>query len=367
MATITVSKWSDFLSNNTSSRESSDVIYFADANVENGVFIGQGTGTRDNPYICGTYNEMIVATGARYLYNLQLVEGGEDEHDMKLYWCNGKYARHDRTNTTIDLNLEGYTSGINDIIIYCIVNFNGWTLQNFKFYNNAGVIVKPACAFRRAICINWMMSTTVVGSSYFNAFEMGSDAGFTDNIMQLSIVGNTSDSRVFLFLGDKTAAIYNISMYRNTFTLYVRAAAFAFGYNSNSAVYTTTYYDTVFDLDVDVYSLAGNTNGSDASIERSRLYGCIIKGNIHINNTSTANRTNVLCRTISASIVDCTVTSESTNTNKLYVGIGGIVATVANSDKVQITSSTGSAISVTSAELLQPNVLRQKGFPIGSD
>lgn len=363
MATYTVSSWSDFLLYNTTDRETSDVIYFADSNITDGTFTGQGTGTRNDPYICGTYNEMMVATGARYLYNLQLVEE-DSEEDMKLYYCNGKFARHDRTNTTIDANFEGYSSGINTITIRCNVNFNGWTLQNFKFYPNANIVVSASCQFRRAICLNWEMSTNQTG---LVPFTLASNTTFSDNIIQLDVVGNTATqgSVIILCQAEGGNSSYSISIYRCTFTIYVRAAAFAYGYNGNSSAYYTTYYDCTFNNDISVNALSHNSNGSQSSDRkyvRARFYNCQHKGSIIINNGNTSSSyTNTLCYVLLTTIFDCNVTHGSSDNTLVVYSTNGVVASVFNSEKATIAN----AIPVTSTELLQPATLRQKGFPMG--
>lgn len=89
-----------------------------------------GSGTSTDPYIVSTYEEMLFATGATYIWEVKLID-----REQKIYRYEDIYCQYDDSLTTIDFNdiqPNGYSStfGLNPAM-----NFNGWTLKNAVFHD----------------------------------------------------------------------------------------------------------------------------------------------------------------------------------------------------------------------------------------
>lgn len=126
MADYVVSTWDEFLQHNTSG----DTVKFANPHEVNGEIVLSGTGTQADPYIVSTYEEMLFATGATYIWQVKLID-----REQKLYRYEDIYCRYDDSLSTIDFNViqpNGYTSSFD---FNPTMNFNGWTLKNAVFHN----------------------------------------------------------------------------------------------------------------------------------------------------------------------------------------------------------------------------------------
>lgn len=126
MSDYVVSSWDEFLQHNTSG----DTVKFANPHEVNGEIVLSGTGTQADPYIVSTYEEMLFATGATYIWQVKLID-----REQKNYKYNDIYCRYDDSLSTIDFNLiqpEGYTSTFN---IYPVLDLNGWTWKNAVFHD----------------------------------------------------------------------------------------------------------------------------------------------------------------------------------------------------------------------------------------
>ena len=126
MADYVVSTWDEFLQYN----DSANTVKFANPHEVNGEIVLEGNGTQNNPYIVSTYEEMLFATGATYIWQVKLIN-----REQKIYRYNDIYCRYDDSLSTIDFNdiqPNGYASTFN---FNPAMNFNGWTLKNAVFHN----------------------------------------------------------------------------------------------------------------------------------------------------------------------------------------------------------------------------------------
>jgi len=141
MADYVVSTWDEFLQHNTSG----DTVKFANPHEVDGEIILEGSGSQSNPYIVSSYEELLFATGASYIWQVKLVN-----RDKKLYqyrYIAGYvqpnepiyadiYCRYDDSLSTIDFNQiqpNGYYSALT---IYPVLNLNGWTWKNAVFHRS---------------------------------------------------------------------------------------------------------------------------------------------------------------------------------------------------------------------------------------
>lgn len=135
MADYVVSTWDEFLQYNMSGNN----IKFANPHEENGEIVLSGTGTQADPYIVSTYEEMLFATGATYIWQVKLIN-----REQKIYKYNDIYCHYDDSLSTIDFNLiqpEGFTDRL--YFIADRIDFNGWTLLN--------IIIKYDMVFRNEV------------------------------------------------------------------------------------------------------------------------------------------------------------------------------------------------------------------------
>ena len=362
MATYVVGSWSDFLDiNKEASVSSGDTIYFADSNLDgSGNFVGSGTGTRDNPYICGTYNEMLAATGATNIYYLELVKDGDDSHGYHLYHYDGKYARHDRSTTTINFNdYEEYLSGFDDFDVYCNINFNGWTLLNLKFKPSKCFRWKRASSsnvIKQLILLNCQFSHT--GSNLFYCF--GSDISnaatlLNDCVIHIDVQVSYNYYQAALVRGTATSNIYRCS-----FTVTGNCCYWCFGHVSDSS-YAIKYYDSTFDLDLNFWTIATADKET-----KSYFYSCLFKGKMHWLHSANDNERK-LGILASLCIIDCTMVSSTENLELFgFYNVGTI--TLYNNQKCGgVLGATSNLVAVTTAQLKEPTTLQSKGFPIGAD
>lgn len=135
MADYVVSTWDEFLQHNTSG----DTVKFANPHEENGEIVLSGTGTQADPYIVSSYEEMLFATGATYIWEVKLAN-----REQKIYRYEDIYCRYDDSLSTIDFNLiqpEGFTDRL--YFLADRIDFNGWTLLN--------IIIKYDMVFRNEV------------------------------------------------------------------------------------------------------------------------------------------------------------------------------------------------------------------------
>ena len=135
MADYVVSTWDEFLEYNSSGNN----IKFANPHEVNGEIVLSGTGTQADPYIVSTYEEMLFATDATYIWEVKLIN-----REQKIYRYNDIYCRYDDSLSTIDFNLiqpEGFIDSL--YFLADRIDFNGWTLLN--------IIIKYDMVFRNEV------------------------------------------------------------------------------------------------------------------------------------------------------------------------------------------------------------------------
>ena len=149
MADYVVSTWDEFLQHNTSG----DTVKFANPHEENGEIVLSGTGTQTDPYIVSTYEEMLFATGATYIWEVKLIDREQkiyryryisdyDEQRNPIY--SEIFCKYDDSLSTIDFNLiqpEGFIDSL--YFLADRIDFNGWTLLN--------IIIKYDMVFRNEV------------------------------------------------------------------------------------------------------------------------------------------------------------------------------------------------------------------------
>ena len=140
MADYVVSSWDMFLQYNTSGNN----IKFANPHEENGTIVLAGDGTQNNPFIVSTYEEMLFATHATYIWQVKLFDREQklyryryisdyDEQRNPIY--SEIFCKYDDSRSTIDFNdiqPNGYTSAFS---FNPAMDFNGWTLKNAVFHD----------------------------------------------------------------------------------------------------------------------------------------------------------------------------------------------------------------------------------------
>lgn len=381
MANINIYSWDDFCYYTGSTApvykkgtqetfSSTDTLRFGDSFLdENDSFIGEGTGTRNDPYICGTYYEMRCATGAPNIYYLQLVEGGDDENGYHLYYYPkaNKYARHDRSTTTIDFNTAQY-AGVNSIYLNCHINFNGWTFENLNFNPDANF--RSNCTksgISNMILLKCHAGTASSIYDYYLFEGRGGSANpypayIIDSIVQVdlqSVSTNTSYRTGLLYAYYTTG-----SAYRCTFSVSGGTGPFALG-GANSNSYSCKYYDCIFNFDLYPYCLF--YDGSSSARLNNYLYSCKLTGQISQRYTGVAYP--YIAKQLNNCIVDTYIYNETVEPPTIYtldVSQAGQV-TVYNSDKANCPTDTHNLIGLNSTDIKSPTALRTIGFPIGSD
>ena len=379
MANINIYSWDDFSYYTASTKptfikdsqnlyNSTDTVRFGDTYLdENNNFIGDGAGTREDPYICGTYYEMRCATGAPNIYSLQLVENGDDENGYHLYYYPkaNKYARHDRSNTTIDFNIAQYP-GVNNICIHSYINFNGWTFENLNFFPGARFVFKTA---ERIYIYNMiLLKCTAEASSTGSPFHLF-DSGYTgsssataytvsvrDSIIQVDLQHGATSTGAGVGTYLLASKYYDANMYRCTVAISGRVGPFNVGYSPQSN-YGAYIYDCNFNMDLNM--LFGIEN-------KAYFYNCKFTGQQTVRSSSSTNSFGYQLNNCIVDMFSWLKADGSSEPTKHSVRAGqqGTI-TVYNTDKA--TSNTDNFIGLDSENINNPSALRSIGFPIGSD
>lgn len=358
MSTYKVKTWNEFTTQNGSSELlASDTIYFDDSFIDSqtGQFNGAGSGTQSSPYICGTYNELLKATGAPNIYYLKMVKEMDDANGYHTYFYNNKYAKHDRSLTTIDFSALGYTSGYNNIQFNCHCNFNGWTLLNLRFYPNKKFFfnILANINVRNLILLNcyWSSQTTNFDALFYTNKN---GYGFTiyDSIIDVEMQDGVATTSYYRALG-YTNGITS-SFYRCSFAIRGNIYAMLLG-TANSTSYEVPFYDCLFNFDFRVYCFYSSTGGATAA----NLNNCLLTGQINFTSNGSDRS---LAKKMNSCIVDCSL---KYGTSKLsFTVIANGTMTLYNTDKTAYSSSYSTYQGVTTEQLKQPQTLRNYGFPI---
>lgn len=149
MADYVVSTWDEFLQYNFAPNN----IKFANPHEINGEIVLSGTGTHADPYIVSTYEEMLFATGATYIWQVKLIDREQkiyryryisdyDEQRNPIY--SEIFCKYDDSLSTIDFN-DIQPEGFTDRLYFTAdrIDFNGWTLIN--------IIIKYDMVFRSEV------------------------------------------------------------------------------------------------------------------------------------------------------------------------------------------------------------------------
>ena len=316
-----VDNWADFL---TVMNSSSNYVKFANPDRE---ITGDGSST--TPFIVSTYEEMLLKTGATYVYQVKLVD-----RDAKKYKYNDVYCIYDDSLTTIDFNdiyPEGTTA---DLSISAHIDYNGWTFRNltlrYRFIHNY-------------ILNNIRMINTIIkNSSTVSNGLILSKGGIKNSIFDIYVDETYSSSGNYLFyLGTTEASGIN-----NCSINLVSSWSVRLGYGSivNSKI------------NLDVHGerfLIGKSK--EASIS---LNNCLLTGTVEATGIAPT-----LGYSIKNTIYDVEFIglSPTDNASSLYTSFY-------NSDKVSDASAlTHGLIPATTEQLKSAQWLYDHGLPIGVD
>ena len=355
MSTYKVKTWNEFTTQNGSSGLlASDTIYFDDSfiDAQTGQFNGAGSGTQSSPYICGTYNELLKATGAPNIYYLKMVKEMDDANGYHTYFYNNKYAKHDRSLTTIDFSALGYVSGYNNISFNCHCNFNGWTLLNLRFYPNKGFYFNTLANINinKLILLNCYWSSESTGSdALFYENKTGYNFTIYDSIIDVEMQdGRPTNNRALAWGSNSTSSFYRCSFAIRGYISYM-----LLGSNSSDS-YQISFYDCLFNFDFRTDHFYNS-----ASYTLACLYNCLLTGKINFTSSS-SNRT--IAKKMNSCIVDCYMKYGDA---KLSFGVKATgTINLFNSDKCSYDYAYTTFQSVITEQLKQPQTLRNYGFPI---
>lgn len=348
-----VHDWDEFLETAGGTLHSWDAtqyVRFADFNINsNDEFVGSGIGTLENPYICNTYREMIKATGANYIYNLIRIKDPDNEGEY-LFVYNGKYCRHDRTPSTIDISQTEYVSGHPAIDIKHNVDFNGWTIINLRMSNNANITTVSDGRMDGAIFLNLIGASTSSDPWYLFRRQGASTStvstGWYDSIIQVDL---TSSNKSLGF----TSTSFQNRFYRSSITIHAVIAIatnvyFYFGYGTtyNADIFN----DCLVDIDINARAIGDGTYG--AWFNNSRLTG-ILRAQGTVTSSFTGFRD---------SIIDFSYTG---NPSTFGVSSSANINNIVNNDKVGSKWSVSNGFTKVDSDTLEnPAELRALGFKI---
>lgn len=348
MADYIVSTWDDFLRYN----DSANTVKFANPHEVNGEIILQGNGTQGNPYIVSTYEEMLFATKATYIWQVKLIDREQklyryryvsdyDEQRNPIY--SEIFCKYDDSLSTIDFNdiaPEGYNASLE---IRPIVIGNGWTWKNIVLNENGYIIFQISSR---------PVSQLIISNLYAKgSYCIQTNGGFKDSILDL-FCESVNLMTVFTTATNGGVVFKNMSI-----NLKARGREVSI---NKEEYYYVVLKNCRLNLDVDTTKF---TIGYFKSWPYgTELNNVIITGDIK---TSINNEDVQLGRSIRSCIYDVSYSGNS------RLEIDDIVSTTSfyNSDKVK--DETGLAVKnmygATTEELKSAQYLFNKGFPIGVD
>lgn len=347
-----VLSWGDYLQVRPQTVATDTYIKFGNLNIENGAFVGSGGGTTDNPFICNTFEEVCVALGCNKIWQADIYDDCEDTDKMKVYHYNGRYAKHVRTPTTIDLEEYLDSDDVTTLDIGGVVNFNGWTLTNIRSINTTD--------FLRVYKVTGVIITNFVyENDDTNRYVFSPMAYIQDSMIQIHI-----SMPIFTSMG------YNLRVfqYRNGGSKIKKTAidisgiCNVFGLCESSNTYSNEchIYDSIVNYNLSVKCLYEYNKG--------RYFNTKLTGKINTVQGSTgAGTKHVLGRSFTDSIIDVEIedisdsktfitTDTSCNANNLY-----------NSDKLTVGSSINGFTGISTESLESAEDIAATGFPIGVD
>ena len=363
-----VHDWSEFTEKKADGNN--NYIRFADINIdENGDFVIEGDGTSSNPFQVSTYNEMLYATGAPFIYQCKLMES-EDENnnafaispaEPRLYYYDDgesdiKYCLFNPRPSTIDFNdiSDGY---IDNFYITNHVDCNGWTWLNARVdMNNSSIpgiftagnmySASSKASVRNLILLNCQAKATK-STCYLFSMNM------IYTIMQIEVdataVPSSQESYGINFAMDTDS-------YGGRFekvSLVLKIIGNCSLLNSGSGNGSFNIIDSIVNIDANCTYLGRKTSYVGATLH---ILSSVLKGRI---NFTTQNTYSYIYK-MSDSIHD--VEYNNTPSPPRTSGTNSVF----NKDKVNWSDSTG-LTGVTSEQLLSPTALQAAGLSIGVD
>lgn len=362
MADYVVSSWDEFLQHNTSG----DTVKFANPHEVNGEIVLEGSGSQSNPYIVSTYEEMLFATGASYIWQVKLVN-----RDRKLYQYRyivgyaqpdepiyaDVFCIYDDSLSTIDFNdiqPNGYYSVLN---ISPVLNLNGWAWKNAAFHDRGHFYFYNTVS--NAIFEDFFSDNMV--TSYGCCISCGSQAS---NI-KMSGTFDTDGKAVFGVRSGSNSAYRGLINSSFDFTLLGKSNMFT---DSGSG-----YSPRMKNCNVH-FELIDNREAAISLSNSTECYSCLFGGNIKAPNcTNTYVNTNRLINAGSKYNIFNIKAEVEEGHNRPYLNMTGSYTPTAlniyaNDGNVDYYIKEGSNIvGVTESTIKDVQALHDLGLPIGVD
>lgn len=331
-----VDNWADFL---TVMSSSSNYVKFANPDREI-----TGDGSSSNPFVVSTYEEMLLKTGATYIYQVKLID-----RETKKYKYNDVYCIYDDSLTTIDfneINPSGYTSQLQ---INSYVDFNGWTLKNIVTYYSSGDSVRFESLCKNAIISNMYSSGA---SQSYRAIHVTDT--LENSVIDIYVDANGSQWSAF---GGGTAQTGRGNYNGCAINLKGRGKRVNLSSASGYGIFNNCHIN----LDVNSEHFWIGTIALSGSESGANINNVLFTGDVHTTDSSEIG----LGRYISNSIYDFNYTGNGT----IKIERSDIVRSISfyNSEKMTVTGNLGSMTPATTAQLKQAQWLYNQGFPIGVD
>lgn len=347
-----VSTWDQYLEVRPQTVATETFIKFGNKNIENGEFIGSGSGTRDNPYICNTFEEICLTLGCNKIWQADIYDDCEETDKMKVYYNSktDKYAKHVRTPTTIDLEEYLDRDDVTTLNIGGVVNFNGWTLTNIRCINVSDFF----CVYK----IEGIIITNFVYENDDNHRRVFSPMAYIyDSMIQIHL-----SMPIITNMGYKI----QVFSYRSGGSKIKRSAIdisgvcneFALCESSSTSSNECYIYDSIINYDLSIKCLYEYNKG--------KFFNTKLTGKIKTVQGSTGiNTSHVLGRVFTDSIIDVEIedasdyevfrSSDTTNANSLY------------NNKLSLASGINGFTGISTESLKSASDIADTGFPIGVD
>ena len=315
-----VDNWADFL---TVSSSSSNYVKFA-----NPSRTITGDGSTGNPYVVSTYDEMLLKTGATYIYQVKLID-----RETKKYKYNDVYCIYDDSLTTIDFN-DIYPEGTTeDLAIYAHVDYNGWTFRNLT--------LRYRLIHSYRLNNIRMINTIIRISTSINYGVILSEGGIKNSIFDIYVDETRSSTGDMLFyLGNTEAtSMNNCSI------------------NIGSSWSVWLGYGSIFNskINLDVHGrrfYIGRRNESSMS-----LNNCLLTGTVESTEFAPILGYSIKNIIYDVEFIDSPPSDDASS----------IYTSFYNSDKVSDTSGLTNLIPATTEQLKDAQWLYDHGLPIGVD
>lgn len=337
--------WTDFQSyNGTGNRSKYAQFASPHKNYETGVITLTGAGTRSNPYVVSSYEELLYATGASETWECMLIDEENRLYVYKPTEDTEICCRYDSAPSTIDFNYI-YTNGFtSDWYLEMMTDFNGWTFLNMRM-NNYQIIGDNSGSsnLKNIIMLNFSSSH----AQPFNRFK------FINSIFQ-GENSSTSNGACGLWGRSVYSGIYN-----SAFTMKVRCgggtAAWKFVVTYDS--YKLPIIDSVIDIDVEAYNIGQGDYSTSSTCPE--LTNTLVKGRMK----ASGSYNNIVFWSANKCIFDFKDDRYGQGLPRPY---SDCVNSVYNSDKVGWSNKSG-LTGANTATINSPTALQAMGFPIYVD